>query len=69
MSHERVVLRKREGLPHGDIIIFPMHTPNEPLDGVPTVVQDEDDRGQLVGDHSGQLLDSELPERKSRCVI
>jgi hypothetical protein len=39
------------------------------LDGVPTVVQDEDDRGQLVGDHRRQFLDGELPERWSQYVI
>lgn len=41
----------RDGLPRGDIVVLPAHTPNVPLDGVSAVVQDEDDRGQLVGDH------------------
>jgi len=46
-----------------------VHTPDVLLDGVSTVVQDEDDRGQLVDDHCGQFLNSELPERKSWCVV
>ena len=51
----------RESLPHSDVVIFSVHTPNELLDSVSTVVQDEDRRGQLVGHHRRQFLDSELP--------
>ena len=56
--------RRREGLPRGDVVILPVHTPDEPFDSIPAVVQDEDDRGQLIGDQRRQLLDSELPGKK-----
>lgn len=38
-------------LPRSDVVILPVHTPDEPLDGVPIVIQDENDWGQLIGDH------------------
>lgn len=58
-----------DDLPRSDVVILPVHPPDEPLDGVPTVVQDEDDRGEFVGDHRGQLLDSELSERSPQQVV
>ena len=71
VRHERPALEvgMGGGLPVSDVVILPMHTPDEPLDGIPAVVQDEDDRSQLIGDHRGQFLDSELPERKSQHTI
>ena len=62
MSRKRVI-RRRGNLPRGDIVILPVHAPDEPLDGVSTVVQDKDDRSQFVGNNRRQLLDSELPNR------
>lgn len=46
-----------------------MHTPDKPLDGVSIIVQDEDDWGQLIGDHRRQFLGSELPERNFQYAI
>ena len=43
-----------------------MHAPDEPLDGVPIIIQDENYRGQLVGDHCRQLLGSKLPKKSSQ---
>ena len=59
-SNEQIECRRVDGLPRSNIVILPMHTPDKPFDGVPVVVQDENDWGQLVGDHSRQLLNSEL---------
>lgn len=56
--HERLVLQGRDFSPIRDVVVLSMHTPDEPFDGVSLVVQNEDDRSQLVGDHSRQLLDS-----------
>jgi len=55
-----------ESLPHGDVVVFSVHSPNVSLDSISTVVQDEDCRGQLVGHHRRQFLDSELPGEKSQ---
>ena len=69
MSREWVPLWKREGvLPRGDVVVLPMHTPDEPLSCVSAAAQDEDGRGQLVGGNRRQLLGSELPERKISVV-
>ena len=56
-------------LPRCDVVILPMHTPDEPLDGVSVVVQDENDWGQLIGDHRRQLLNGELTERPSQYAM
>ena len=69
VCHERVAPRERECLPHGDVVIFSVHTPDVPLDSVSTVVQDEDYGGQIVGDHRREFLDSELPGGKSQHAI
>jgi hypothetical protein len=46
-------LHLQEGdLPRSDVVVLPVHTSDELLDGVPIVVQNEDDWGQLVGHHS-----------------
>lgn len=43
-----------------DVIVGSVGTVDEAFDGVPVVVEDEEDRGQVVADHGADLLDGEL---------
>ena len=49
-SNKRVASPIERSLPRGDVVIFPGFLAEEPLDGVSTVVYNENYRGQLVGD-------------------
>lgn len=51
---------KRDDVPVGDVVIFPLLAMEVTLDRVAAVVKQEDDRLEFHALHDGQLLDSQL---------